>query len=247
MDVLTFDIETIVDKSRLPLFADDLLVKAGTEVDRVLQPMDEAAFRAAVAELTLAKRVEAKVELLGAVTPEYCRIIGMNFGVDEDAPRSGWVGEVRNGGEPLTETDLINAFWTYAKQAKHLVGFNCHRFDLPAIYVRSAILGIEPPPGLNLWAAKPWEHKVLDLLALRWPYKAGAQFQSLKALRRVLDLPIPAGYEDVLAMDGGDVGALWAAGDFEKCNRYGCLDIETTRSLCRWGGGFFWPQVLERV
>src|SRR5687767_2983627 len=116
MENLFFDIETIVDESRLPLFEADILGQVPGVLERKKLP-DEMENRAAM------------FDLIGATTPEYLQIIGMNLGVDEDAPRSGWVGEVRNGGEPLTERDLLEAFWTYARQAKHLVGFNCHRFD----------------------------------------------------------------------------------------------------------------------
>lgn len=238
MDCLIFDIETTVDSTRLPLFEADLANKAHQEIDYkhgwAGDPFAD--------EIILAE----KIALLGATTPEYLCIIGMNLGFDDTAPRSGWVGEVRDGQEPLTERDLLEAFWSSTKQAKHLIGFNCLRFDLPAIYVRSAILGVEPPAGLNLFDVKPWEAKVIDILQKRWPYKAGASFQSLKALRRILQLPIPEKYDRIADMNGGDVGALWAAGDYETCRLYGESDIFITRELCRHWGGLFFPQVLER-
>lgn len=235
MNCLTFDIETTVDTSRLPLFAEDLSEKAWRAVGaNVVDDNPEAA-----AELHT-----EKVALIGATTPEYCQLIGMNLGVGDDPPRSGWVGEVRDATSlPLTERDLLEAFWNYAAKAKHLIGFNCSRFDLPAIYVRSALLGVEPT--VAIFESKPWEYKVLDLMQLRWPYRAGQQFQSLKALRRILQLPVPDEYADLLEMTGGDVGALWAAGDFETCRRYGELDVWTTRSLARHWAGYFFPMVFE--
>lgn len=239
MDVLTFDIETTVDTDRLPLFAEDLDAKAWAEINREavregvsFDPAEQSDLHA------------EKVALIGATTPEYLRIIGMNLGVDEDAPRSGWVGEVRNGGEPLTERDLLEAFWSLAKQAKHLVGFNSIQFDLPAIMVRSALLGVEP--SRDFTNLKPWENFHIDLMARRWPKFAGAQFQSLKALRRVLALPVPEVYQDLLDMTGADVGALWAAGEFEKCRRYGELDILTTTLLCKHWQGYFFPVIMGR-
>lgn len=242
MDCLFFDLESMVDESRLNLFRNDLSDKAHAAINSIGAGREGGWTGDPDADDAL---LTEKKSLLGSVTPEYCRVIGLNLGFDEQAPRSGWVGEVRNGGEPLTERDLLEAFWSSVKTAKCIVGFNSIRFDLPAIMVRSALLGVEPTR--NLTDLKPWENFHVDLLARRWPYRAGAQFQSLKALRRILSLPIPPGYESVLDMDGGDVGALWVAGEFEKCNRYGCLDIETTRELCRHWGGYFFPAVLGRA
>lgn len=235
MNCLFFDIETVPDADRLPLFAEDLDAKAWDAVNKE---------GAEINEEDAATLHAKKVQLIGATTPEYLQIIGCNLGFDDAAPRSGWVGEVRDGGEPLTERDLLKAFWSSAKQAKHLIGFNCNRFDLPAIYVRSALLGVEPT--VDIWAKKPWDYFTLDLMELRWPRYAGAQFQSLKALRRILSLPVPDEYADLLDMTGGDVGALWAAGDFETCRRYGELDIWTTRSLARHWAGYFYPMIMER-
>ena len=235
MNVLTFDIETIVDESRLALFDADLAKKANDSAKRKASDDDD--------DTSPSVLVQREIDLLGATTPEYLQIIGMNLGVDEEAPRSGWVGEVRNG-TPLTEVDLLQAFWTYARQAKHLVGFNCSRFDLPAIYVRSALLGVEP--SVYFYEFKPWDWKVIDLMHLRWPYRAGAQFQSLKALRRILQLPTPEKYDGILDMTGADVGALWQAGDYEKCRLYGESDVVTTRELARHWQGYFFPVIMEK-
>lgn len=237
MDVLTFDIETTTDSERLLLFQDDLSLKAAKATEYEIQ-------RGADSEDTVAL-VDERIALFGATTPEYLKIIGMNLGFDGQPPRSGWVGEVRNGGEPLTERDLLEAFWSSVKSAKCIVGFNSIRFDLPAIMVRSALLGIEPTR--NLTDLKPWENFHVDLLARRWPYKAGARFQSLKALRRILALPIPEQYIDVSGMDGGNVGPIWESGDFATLRAYGELDIITTRELCRHWGGYFFPAVLGRA
>lgn len=237
MGVLFVDIETVPDDSRIHLFKDDLEARARREVDREIEmPYDDSEYDQAVDE---------KVSLLGSTVPEWLRIVGMNLAVDEDAPRSGWVGEIRNGGDPLTEIDLLGAFWTYARQAKCIVGFNSSRFDIPAILVRSALLGVEP--STSFVDDKPWTNHSLDLMHRRWPYRAGSQFQSLKALRRILLPPIPEEFAAVSDMDGGDVGALWAAGDFETCGLYGRLDIWTTRELCRHWQGYFFPQVLEHA
>ena len=257
MTVVYIDIETRPDWARADLFMPDLLEKLITE-------NPEADHDA----------INAMAEMRASLTPEFLEIIGFNIAVDEGEAKSGWVGETTESGEEITEAMLLNTFWRMAEKADHIVGFNCLRFDLPAILVRSAILGVFPT--VPFFAFKPWEMPIVDLAEKRVQFGRfeKGQWHSLKALRRLYNLPIPEDLQDVALMDGGDVGALYEqwraalAGAEEEAQggdpaaaevhmaeantalttlkNYGRLDIVTTRELCRFWGGYFHPIIAAR-
>lgn len=265
MSILYFDLETTVDWDRADLFLPDLLRKLTDDAVNA-EPTG--------APLPDPDVIDAQAEMRAALTPEFLKIVGMNLAVDEKEPRSGWVGETTESGEEMTEAMLLNTFWRMAEKADHIVGFNCLRFDLPAILVRSAILGVFPT--VPFFAFKPWEMPIVDLAQKRVQFGRfeKGQWHSLKALRRLYNLPIPKDLQEVALMDGGDVGALYEQwhtalakaneeaedGDpvaaeilmieantaLTTLKNYGKLDIVTTRELCRFWGGYFHTIIAAR-
>jgi len=231
--LLYFDVETIPDYSRTDLFTPKVPPPPVTATE------EEA--------LEWTAREGSRVLSTQA---EYCTMVGLNFALDEDEPKSAWAGDYDNNGEPITERTLLEAFWTLAPKVKALVGYNCLRFDLNVILTRSAFLNIEPTRAFH--NVKPWEDTVIDLMKRRFQYAPSTDYMTLKELRRILQLPISDEYRDAILMDGGSVEELYLqalAGDadaFTKLKLYGRLDIVTTRELARFWSGFYFPHLVAR-
>ncbi len=227
---LIFDIETTPDYARSDLWAQSM--RWPSDADK----------------LTPEARSELEAAHLGrmALQPEACQIVGLNVILGNDGePKSGWVGEVSPQGVAFTEADLLNLFWTWAAQSPRLIGFNCLRFDLPVIYTRSALLGVAPTK--EFYDVKPWQDGVIDLAQRRFGHSR--DWLSLKALRRMLELPVPEKYAGVVGNTGGDIEDLYLqfmAGDQEALKTlklYGELDVVTTKELARLWQGFFFGRI----
>lgn len=181
-----------------------------------------------------------------ALQPEACKLVGLNVIIGDGEAKSGWVGEVSPKGDAYTEADLLVLFWSWAAQCPRLIGFNCNRFDLHVIRVRSALLGVAPT--INLFDIKPWEEKIVDLLERRFKGTPYSQFLSLKALRSLLHFEVPEKYQEVLANTGGDVESLYLrflAGDDDALRLlklYGELDVLTTKMLAQMWQGFYYSR-----
>lgn len=246
-NILYFDLETVSDYSRTHLFTP----KLGKDAEARMH--EEASAFISRGETAPMMEIEAReTSRVLSTQAEYCQIVGLNFATDEGAPHSAWVGDVDQQGDPINERTLLDAFWTLAEKSKHIIGFNILRFDLPVILTRSALLGIEPWPGLKYYDAKPWESFIIDLMKKRFANASYNEFKSLKELRRCLQLPIPEEYQEVAAMAGDSIEELYlkfCAGDsaaLETLKLYGKLDIITTRELARLWSGYFMPHLVAR-
>lgn len=168
-----------------------------------------------------------------ATTPEFCRIVSLAWAVGNGEPIAAVVGRDANG-ETVTEQDILKAFWALAYQHSPLICFNGLHFDLPVIFVRSAILGV---PASRMLDLKPWGKDVLDVYAVRFP-KARASGdgkpRKLKALAPLYGIEVPAG--DV---DGSQVEELFK-NDPAKLAAYNMSDVATTRAFYKSLAGYFW-------
>lgn len=126
------------------------------------------------------------------------------------------------------EKCILRQFWEQARRATIICGYNIAGFDLPTIYQRSALLGVEPTRRLDL---KPWGKDVCDIMAQRFP-KGGAA--KLKTFARRLGIKAEAG--DV---DGSQVETLLET-DPEALAKYNRSDVELCRELYLMGRGFWW-------
>lgn len=177
------------------------------------------------------KAVESAIEARRkkmATSPEMCRIVSAAWSVGDGAVSV----DNHSDDDPIAldffEKNLLEKFWQAIKTAKIIVGFNHIAFDLPVIYVRSALLGVEPTRRIDL---KPWGGEVVDLMAARWPR---GNAMKLKDLAKSLGLEIPAG--DV---DGSQVEELYQT-DPAKLAEYNRSDVEITREIFLMYRGFFW-------
>lgn len=105
----------------------------------------------------------AKVKKM-SVTPEYLKVVAIGIAIGQNAP-IGFVVNDHLGGA-IDEAELIAWFWEQAQSASSIVGYNILGFDLPALFVRSAIIGVSPTRQFD---SKPWGTDVIDLMVKRWP------------------------------------------------------------------------------
>lgn len=244
-NILIVDIETCPDYSRTHLFTPKI-----KEFAPIPLGLDDDAYNAAMDARQA--EIETETSRILSTQAEYASLVGLNFCLDEGEIKSAWVGDLDANQDVITERTLLEAFWNLAQKVKHIIGYNILRFDLPVILTRSAMLGVEPWPGLAYWNLKPWDSLVIDLMKKRYANASYAEFKSLKELRRCLALPMPEEFRDVATMAGDSVEKLYLefiAGDAEalvKLKLYGRCDIWTTRELGRLWSGYFFPHLIAR-
>jgi len=177
-----------------------------------------------------------------ATTPEFCSIAAMGWAIGDGPVNSAVVGEKYSGNPAsgvVTERAILEQFWSLIAHYDNvgcspLICFNGLSFDLPVMFVRSALLGVPSSKMLDL---KPWGRDVVDLYAIRFP-KPGASGdgkpRKLKALAPLYGIEVPAG--DV---DGGDVERLMRECP-DKVGEYVRSDITITRAWHKSLAGYFW-------
>ncbi len=167
-----------------------------------------------------------------SVCPEMNKIVAIGWAVGDEPVQSMVVGAQRSDGSGLiTELDILDRIWTVIGNANGgpVCGFNVLGFDLPTIFVRSAMNKIKARRKFDL---KPWGGDVLDLMALRY---AKGQFKGLGWLTKVNGI-----ISEVPDVDGSMVGQLYDAGEFDKIGAYVRDDVALARSYHRMYAGFFW-------
>jgi hypothetical protein len=174
-----------------------------------------------------------------ATSPEFCKIVALGWANDDAPPKSLVVGldsKNRNGELVMvTEELVLRVFWNLVNPSKNkpekenpvLVGFNILGFDLPTIFIRSAILSIEPTRFIN---RTPWKNECIDLFQTRRYTNGGG---GLKDLAKYFSFDIPT--ED---MEGSQVQRLYAE-DPSQIGAYVESDVVVTRQLYHFYKGFF--------
>jgi hypothetical protein len=116
----------------------------------------------------------------------------------------------------------IERFWNWLElrlaRSEPVVGFNIFGFDLPFLYRRSWILGVEIPRMIR--KGRYWHEDLIDLMDV-WKLGNYDQRISLDMLAKSLGLGEKTG-------NGADFAALWAS-DREKAISYAKTDVELTR------------------
>lgn len=171
--------------------------------------------------------VAARKKKMG-VTPEMCRIVSLGTAVGGDPTEARAIGPDEKDWQKK-EADLLRHFWRLARNAKVICGFNSNQYDLPVIFIRSMMLGVEPSKRIDL---TPWKGDTCDLMAMRWP-KGGAM--GLKVWAAAMGIPVPAG-----DTDGSHVEEMWKAGKIDELKEYNRSDVSITREIWRRGRGMWW-------
>lgn len=159
-----------------------------------------------------------------STTPELCRIVALGYAVG-----SGPINSVYCPNEEA-EKKALNIFWGLVKNYTPIVGYNCTAFDLPVIFVRSAMLQIRASKRIEM---NPWGKggDVLDLMRGRFGF---APPMKLKELAPLYGIPTPE--EDI---DGSHVAEL-AETEPAKLLDYCMSDVAITRELHGALKGYWW-------
>jgi hypothetical protein len=158
-----------------------------------------------------------------SVTPEFCQIVAMGFAYGDDEPIA-MIAE-----KPSEEVLILETFWetVYCLRAP-IVGFNVLGFDLPVIFVRSALLGVKPSRKIDL---KPWGTDVYDLFKKRFPGGGGMR---MKDLASYYGIEVPAG-----DFDGSQVSEAFEAKQFYDIAEYVKSDVMVAQHLHHLWSPFF--------
>lgn len=173
---------------------------------------DEAKIAAYIAE------AEAERQARFALDPDCCRIVALGYYDIGTEP------VVHLCSTEFEEREQLKLFWeSYRQQETRLIGFNCFRFDLPVLVMRSLYLNVPAPTLTFAPAWKAWPHVDLwEKLSLNGARK---DVKSLRFYARRFGLPI---YDDI---SGRDVAAMVKAGEWIKVENHCLFDLDLTRAL----------------
>ncbi len=131
--------------------------------------------------------------------------------------------------KPMTETQMLDAFWRGAKDYQHFVTFNGRQFDAPFLMLRSAISGVRPTKDLTraryIYQQNP-EAVHIDLLDQLSFYGAMRKKGTLHLYARAFGIKSPKE-----GMNGDEVGAAFKAGKFAEIAQYNAGDLFATKEL----------------
>lgn len=134
----------------------------------------------------------------------------------EDAEYPAWM-------RPMSEADLLRAFWQLAGLAETVVTYNGRGFDVPFLVMRSLVHGI--PASVDL-LGKPFALRPhLDLYKALHPGRALGP-ASLDVVCWALGITSPKG-----EMDGSMVAPTYARGDIETIAEYNLGDVTATTAV----------------
>jgi hypothetical protein len=138
------------------------------------------------------------------------------------------------------EVAALAAFWSMAKH-RMIVGFRIREFDLPMIIQRSRYLGV-PHPHLDLgrYARGNGVTDLYDLLTFNDLRVDWVVRRTAKSFARRFGIPVTD------AIDGKDIPALVAAGDWDAVRSHVTSDVELELALAR-RLGVVAQQVAEAV
>lgn len=140
--------------------------------------------------------------------------------------------ETEEGGikfKPMSEKEMLEAFWDGVKEYDEVVSFNGRMFDAPFLAVRSAVRGVRPSCDLlsNRYVSLQRGVKHIDLRDQLSFYGATRRPGSLHLWCRALGIESPkAG-----GVSGDDVSGLFAAGKYLDIAKYNVGDLRATKEL----------------
>lgn len=171
---------------------------------------------------TIAKWIaEKRAEQLErcSLDPDLCRVVAIGWQRECDKLPVSLCG--------TAESENIRAFWNHAEDC-HLIGYNCLGFDLPVLMRRSLYLGIKVPDI----AIDRFKHpQVTDLMQLL-SFSGALKFRGLNFYCKRFGIEVPD------EIDGSQIAAAVAAGEWSKVERHVTSDVEKTARLATRMGLF---------
>ncbi len=156
-----------------------------------------------------------------SLDPNFGRILCIGYAID-DAPAttihpSSPTGDERAGAD--SERGVLDKFWSIARTATTLVGHNAVSFDVPFLWKRSILNGIEPTLDLT-------DPTLIADTMLIWDMKMPRKHTSLDLLAKLLGIPSSKG-----EMSGREVYDYYRAGKLDAIYAYCQRDVEVTRAV----------------
>jgi uncharacterized protein YprB with RNaseH-like and TPR domain len=130
----------------------------------------------------------------------------------------------------LDEKEMLQQFWTLAEKYDEFVSFNGRSFDVPFLFVRSAIHEVKPSKNLmanRYLSSQPYDSKHIDLLDQLTFYGAVRRKGSLHLWSRAFGIESPKAQ----GITGDDVGQLFKEKRFFDIAKYNVGDLIATKKL----------------
>ena len=209
---LVFDIETVpaTDRRGLPQTIAESLAKHAQRMDSdEAKVMGLSPFFGKVVSLAVGDADDLERITVLVVPPDDHPLT--------DAP--DWV-------RPVTEAQLLQAWWTLAAAAETIISYNGRGFDVPFLVTRSLIHRIPARVDLlsNRFALRPH----LDLYRALTAGERSLGPSSLDVVCWALGIESPKGQ-----MDGSMVAPTYAKGDIVKIAEYNAQDVRATAMVYR--------------
>jgi DNA polymerase elongation subunit (family B) len=132
----------------------------------------------------------------------------------------------------LGEKEMLQQFWNLAEKYDEFISFNGRTFDVPFLFVRSAIHEIRPTKNLmanRYSSSQPKNAKHIDLLDQLTFYGSVRRKGNLHLWSRAFGIKSPK--ED--GVSGDQVGKLFAEKRFLDIAKYNVGDLHATTELFR--------------
>ena len=229
MATLVFDIETTAQP--LENFDEAQQEYLFRETEKIEDPTAKEAKRVDITRFMSLWPLTSQVVCIAMLNAETQR--GQSLYVaddfDEDAAEAGPVEFV-----PCSdETELLTAFWDVAKHYDSIVTFNGRGFDVPFVYLRSAVLNV--PISKKNWlgyryAVEPHCDLAEQLTFYNVSGREGAARRfNLDFYCKVFGIESPKSH----GVSGMDVGVMMAEGKFREIAEYCLRDVRATVELYR--------------
>lgn len=229
MAKLVFDIET----SALPVECFDEVQQEYLfrEASRIPDEAARAARRAEIEQLFSLWPLTARVVCIAMLNVETLR--GQVLFTAEDAEEDAGEGAGVEFVPCVDETELLTAFWDVARHYDGVVTFNGRGFDIPFLYLRSALLNV--PISRKDWLGYRYAFEPHCDLAEQLTFygvsgrDGAARRFNLDFYCKAFGLESPKGH----GVTGQDVSRLLAEGRFREIAEYCLRDVRATVELHR--------------
>ena len=146
-----------------------------------------------------------------SLDPNFGQILCIGYAID-DEPVAVLTGD---------EKSMLKDFWKLAKDANCLTGHNAVAFDVPFLWKRSILQGIEPTLPIDSKA----DELVYDTM-LAWDLAMPKKHTGLDLLAKLLGVPTSK-----TGMTGAEVYDYYKAGKLDDIYEYCKRDVVATRSV----------------
>ncbi len=208
---LVFDIETVpaTDRRGLPQTIAESLARQAERLDSdEAKVMGLSPFFGKVVSLAIADADDPDLRVTAFVVP----------------PEGADVGEFPDWMRPVTEPELLQAWWALAAAAETVISFNGRGFDVPFLIARSLVHRI--PARVDLVSHRFSLRPHLDLYRALTHGERALGPTNLDVVCWSLGIQSPKG-----EMDGSMVGPAYERGEIERIATYNAQDVRATAAV----------------